>query len=386
MGYTIEDMLISASDKYEMKLVAGETGWANSISWILMVEDTTIIKSFNGKELAVTTGLGFATEERLLELVEILDERHAAGLIVNTGYYIMDIPKAVLDFCNARDLPLITTPWDMVMSELIKDMTVRIFLQSQTDEQISGAFQRAIENPSQEELYRPSLSAAFDVDGSFQVVVFSTDDLDSMDTLERKRIGYRLQIYLENISHNAHFFYYNGAFILIFNEVGKKDTDEIIDGFIVRAKHRMPEKEIFVGVGTKVRDVKNVKVSYLRAKYALAFAEREESDIKLFDEMGLYRLIYSCEDPGILDEMGETVLKVLLDYDKKHASDLVETLYQYLKLDGSVAKVSQEMYIHKNTIVYRMNKIKQMLGTELDTMDEKMMYYMACLIWKAGKK
>lgn len=60
MGFTVEDMLIIARDKYKMELVAGQNGWANSISWLLMVEDTTIMENFKGKELAVTMGRAFA--------------------------------------------------------------------------------------------------------------------------------------------------------------------------------------------------------------------------------------------------------------------------------------------------------------------------------------
>ena len=57
MGFTIEDMLVVSADKYQMKLVAGEKGWSNSISWLLMLEDLTIIQNFSGKELAVTSGV-----------------------------------------------------------------------------------------------------------------------------------------------------------------------------------------------------------------------------------------------------------------------------------------------------------------------------------------
>lgn len=92
MGFTVEDMLIIARDKYKMELVAGQNGWANSISWLLMVEDTTIMENFKGKELAVTMGAGFRTEQDLLSLVEILDRHHAAGLVINTGYYVKEIP------------------------------------------------------------------------------------------------------------------------------------------------------------------------------------------------------------------------------------------------------------------------------------------------------
>ncbi|MBR6231004.1 MAG: PucR family transcriptional regulator ligand-binding domain-containing protein, partial [Lachnospiraceae bacterium] len=72
MGFTIEDMLTQTGDKYQMKLMAGSDGWSNSISWILMIEDMTVLQNFKGKDLAVTTGLGFQKEEQLLELVEEL--------------------------------------------------------------------------------------------------------------------------------------------------------------------------------------------------------------------------------------------------------------------------------------------------------------------------
>ena len=137
MGFTIEDMLVVSSDRYKMELVAGRDGWSNSISWLLMLEDLTIIQNFSGKELAVTTGLGFQKEDQMLALVEALSAHNASGLIVNTGYYIMELPASVIAYCDENGLPLLTVPWEVYLADMIKDLSVRIFLQSSTDEQIS---------------------------------------------------------------------------------------------------------------------------------------------------------------------------------------------------------------------------------------------------------
>ena len=72
MGFTVEDMLIISREKYNMELIAGKNGWANSISWLLMAEDTIIVNSVLGKELVVTTGLGFNTKEKLIDLRHML--------------------------------------------------------------------------------------------------------------------------------------------------------------------------------------------------------------------------------------------------------------------------------------------------------------------------
>ena len=39
MGFTVEDMLLASREKYGMEMVAGGTGWSNSISWMMLLED-----------------------------------------------------------------------------------------------------------------------------------------------------------------------------------------------------------------------------------------------------------------------------------------------------------------------------------------------------------
>ena len=377
MGFTIEDMLIISKSKYKMEMIAGRNGWANSISWLLMVEDTVITRDFRGKELVVTTGLGFGSEEKLLDLVKALDERHAAGLIINTGYYIKEIPESIIKFCDHCDLPLLTTPWDVTMSEMIKDLTVRIFFQTQTDEQTSAALIKAIEKPGLKDEYIEELSQVFDVDGRFQIILLTTDDLDSMDSVERKRIGYRLQIYLENISHNGHFFYYNGYFVLALNAVDDASAKEIIEGFMSRATHRMPDRHIYVGVGSAVNDASNIAISFRRAVFAARMSIEKAESLTYFDNIGVKRLFYSISDPLILKEMSVDILEPILEYDREHKADLTLTLHSYLENGGSIKAVSDELFIHKNTIVYRMNKIKELLNTDLENGRERLMYYLA---------
>ena len=93
MGFTIEDMVTETGKKHDMRILAGRQGWSNSISWILMIEDMTILQNFKGKDLAVTTGLGFPDEEKQLALVRRLVRLGASDLIINTGQYIHTVPS-----------------------------------------------------------------------------------------------------------------------------------------------------------------------------------------------------------------------------------------------------------------------------------------------------
>lgn len=380
MGFTIEDMNLLSKDRYQMEMVAGNKGWSNSISWILMLEDTAIIQNFAGKELAVTTGLGFQTEDKLKVLVEMLVKHHASGLIINTGEYIRQIPDSILQFCDENDFPLMTVPWEVLLVDMIKDFSIRIFLQGTTDEEITRALISAMETPENQELYRRTLLPYFDVDGEFRVVLFTTEGLDEMDTVERRRLSYRLQIYLENITHNGSFFYYDSNFVLIMNDVARKKYDEIIDGVVQRTRRRMPDIPIFVGTGSCMKDISNLHIAYQRAKAAVTMARKKKLPILSFDDMGMYRLLYSVKDTSLLKEMSEVPLQPLLEYDEKHHANYVETLDWYLKYNGSIQAVSEAMYTHRNTIIYRISNIKKLLNCNLETTQERLIYQMAYYI------
>ncbi|MEE1077684.1 MAG: PucR family transcriptional regulator ligand-binding domain-containing protein [Agathobacter sp.] len=382
MGFTIQDMLIISQEPYQMKLIAGNQGWANSISWVMMLEDLTVINNFRGKELAVTTGLGFNTVEQLRTLVTLLSEKSAAGLIVNTGYYIMDVPEEIKEYCNQNDLPLMTVPWEIHITDMIKDLSLRVFMQESADEQISNAMIKAIESPDNEEAYRKELLPFFDVDGTFQVVLLAADGLDSMDTVERKKLGYRMQINVENLTHNGNFFYYDGNFVIVVNDVTKKQLDEIVERMIQLSKRRMSDVPIYVGIGTMFMDVKNLSLAYHRAKSAVNMAYKQRVDKIEFDNMGIYRMLYAVEDPFLLKEMETSVLAPLLEYDKAHNANYVETLEVYLRCNRSIQAVSEEMYTHRNTILYRINNIKKLIGCDLESPEERIPFQMAYYIRK----
>lgn len=380
MGFTIQDMMLISQEQYRMRFIAGEQGWSNSISWVHMVEDTVIIQYFWGKELAVTTGLGFDTTEKLQKLIEELIRKHAAGLIINTGNYIFEIPQHLIDYCNENDFPLLTIPWEIHLTDVIKDFSIRIFMQGTADKEISGALIQAIEQPANQEEYRQKLLPYFDEDGTFQVVLITTDHLDEMDTVERQKLSYRVQVYLEQITHNGNFMYYDSNFMLVVNDITREVLDEIVTGMVRRAKRRMPEIPLYVGVGSCMNDISNLHTGYARAKAAVQMAKKRKQDLFYFDRMGLYRLLYMVDDSRLLKEMAEEPLKPLLEYDREHHANYVDTLELYLKHNGSIQAVSEEMFTHRNTVIYRMNKIRELLGTNLEETEERIPYQIAYYI------
>ncbi|MBQ7371300.1 MAG: PucR family transcriptional regulator ligand-binding domain-containing protein [Blautia sp.] len=386
MGFTIEDMLTVSRDKYDMEIIGGHRGWANSISWILLIEDQAVLRNFKGKDLAVTTGFGFDTEEKLQRLVEELVRRHASGLIINTGMHIMKVPDSVIRYSDENDFPLLTVPWSTELYDLIKVLSARIFMQSAADEQISNALIQAIEDPNAVDRYQTDLLPYFDTDGSFQVALITTGNLDVMDTVDRRSLSYRLQIYLENITHNGNFFYFDSCFALVMNALSKEQVSEIVSGFARRVKRKMPDMPVTVGVGSVVMDVKNLHIAYKRARAALDMALQMGQNLLYFDDMGIYRLLALMPDQMLMKEMGDDLLAPLIAHDRKKDTDYVETLGVYLNNNGSIQAVAEELYTHRNTVIYRVNNIKKLLNSNLETADDRMKYQIACMIHRMERE
>ena len=380
MSFTIEDMMLTSEKRYEMKFLAGKNGWANSISWVHLLEDTTIIQNFWGKEVAVTTGLGFPEKEDWMCLARKLNRYHASGLIINVGQYIREIPEELIAYCDENDLPLLTVPWEVRLSDMIKDFSIRVFVQDNTDEQIATALIAAIETPDNQTAYRRELWQYFDVDGSFQVLLLTCEGLDAMDMVERRKLSYRIQVYLEDITHNASFFYYNSDFVLVANAVPEEALYQLIEGAIKRGEKRMPERKLRVGIGSKCMDISRLSVSYRRAKAAVQMAMTQKRQVVKFDDCGLYRLLYMVEDTGVLQEIETECLAALEEYDRKYNAGYVETLQSYLKHNGSIRAVAEELYTHRNTVLYRLGNIRKVLGNELKTPEERLPYQMAFYI------
>ena len=382
MGFTLADALNQSQEQYHLKLLAGQEGCSNAISWVHMIEDTTIIQQLWGKELVVTTGHGFQSEEELFMLIKYLIKYNSVGLIINIGKYIFEIPSAIIDYCNEQEFPLLTIPWEVHLADLIKDFCMRCLYSEKEDRELSKLFQEILTNNQIVEEARPQLMSAFDVDGNFQVVLISVEGSDNFNAIERRKIAFQIELCFEKIDSSYAFFWYDGYFVLIVNNLKADELKVIIDKMHKRAKKRIDDKRVYLGIGSQMKDLGQVYLSYKRAKAAILMAMQFELPIVFFEDMGVYQILFSIEDKQILIEMYHRLLQPLIDYDQKHHGELEKTLFYYLIYGESQITMAKNLYMHRNTINYRMNKIKKLLNCQLDTFEEKVPYMLSYYIKK----
>ena len=82
-------------------------------------------------------------------------------------------------------------------------------------------------------------------------------------------------------------------------------------------------------------------------------------------------MIFHIEDRGKLINFRDKYLKELYEIDKERSSQLLETLREYLINDGNILQTSKKLYIHRNTLQYRMDRIKEILNVDISDFNIK---------------
>lgn len=121
-----------------------------------------------------------------------------------------------------------------------------------------------------------------------------------------------------------------------------------------------------IGIGDISNDVTQLSRSYKEAGEALELGEMIEGQggVKLFRELGIYRLLCNYKSKEALVEFIPEPLTKLVKYDSESNNSLLNTLEVLLKCDCNASKAAQELFIHYKTLLYRMNKIKAIMGID----------------------
>lgn len=391
MAVRFWELYEETKEQFRLRIIAGKAGMDTVVSWVHMLEDETIVSRFHGEELAITTAMKAAKSGWLLKLVKKMAADACAGIIINTGMYLESIPDEVANWCEVHNFPLLEMPWEISITELIQAYCMRIIDQKQFEKKIGSAFREVIQGHITEENIRQVLGERYDLEGTFQVFCISVKK-----TMEEELDYNRAVIKLENlfglwkgndkINTSYGLIRMEDSLVLILNNRNDKQyaglPKLIIQSFSFFAK----EKNFHLGIGPFIKHINNLPVGYKRARTAMKMSIGTGKEIINFQDMGFYKILYSLEDTGVLISYANELLGTLEAYDKEHKSEYVKTLRSYIKNDRSLIRVAEETFTHRNTVNYRIQNIKRILGCELSSTDEIFPYQVAFYIRDMNKK
>jgi purine catabolism regulator len=146
-------------------------------------------------------------------------------------------------------------------------------------------------------------------------------------------------------------------------------------------------RTVTLALGRVHEDIMGLAASYREAKQALDLGRRlwGGNRVILYDELGFYRVLsqYPLDSEEMRQFCHET-LGPLVEYDRRTKSDLVKTLEVYLDCMGSWNKAAEELCVHPNTLGYRLNRIQELLGVDLNSPEQRLNLQLALKILRLG--
>lgn len=203
------------------------------------------------------------------------------------------------------------------------------------------------------------------------------DEEISLTQNRNDRIFTSFKELLDNSSQNL--IVQSGMNIIVIHELKiKENIDTIIrdiKGYI-ESKYNV---KLYFGIGEKSNNLKEIKKSYKEAKKSLdiALAFRDK-DILYYDDLDIGLLI----DDIPIDTINKYTNKIFLNMTNKEINDYTILIDSYIRHNGSITKAAEELFLHKNTLQYRLNKLYNLTGFNPRNISDMVVLYLAFTLFR----
>lgn len=133
-----------------------------------------------------------------------------------------------------------------------------------------------------------------------------------------------------------------------------------------------------LGIGGSHTGVRGIRIGYYEAVDGLEQGPGINQQTRL--NIGSALIASNVELP--MYELAQAALQPLMDYDDEHATDLMRTLREFLQADCSVGIAAQRLFLHRNTLRYRLNQIQHLTGRDPFTLSDQVHFWLAAHVLK----
>lgn len=176
--------------------------------------------------------------------------------------------------------------------------------------------------------------------------------------------------------------------VIVVKELADKDGSRELEKMakemmeILRAESE--DDKIHIAYGTVVNDIKEVSKSYKEAKLALDVGKIffDEKDIVAYSTLGIGRLIYQLPIP-----LCKMFIKEIFEGKSPDEFDeeTLTTINKFFENSLNVSETSRQLYIHRNTLVYRLDKLQKSTGLDLRVFEDAITFKIALMVVKYMK-
>lgn len=230
------------------------------------------------------------------------------------------------------------------------------------------------------DIYSRSKKLHIQTDVSRVVMIVESDNSKDSNVLEiaRANFGNNSKDFITAVDENN---------VIVVKELTETDNNKEIDR-AARGLAAYLQKEGIEGLriayGTVIHEIKEVSRSYKEAKMALDVGKIffDDRDIIAYSELGIGRLIYQLPIPLCKMFIREIFGGKSPD---EFDEETLTTIHKFFENSLNVSETSRQLFIHRNTLVYRLDKLQKSTGLDLRVFEDAITFKIALMVVKYMK-
>ncbi len=144
---------------------------------------------------------------------------------------------------------------------------------------------------------------------------------------------------------------------------------------------RAPGGAVTAGLSRPVQGLMTLREAYREAKDALTIAQQlgDHDRATYYGDLKLFQLLLAVKDKNLthLRRFYEEALHPLVEHDDRKQGDLIRTLNGFFDANGNLAKAAADLDVHRNTLVYRLERIAELTGLDLNDPENRLILHLA---------
>lgn len=346
------------------KLISGISGLNNQVEKVGILDWEFFSRSewlFNKGEF-VLTSLLFAKDNPsfILEAVKQLVKDGASGLAIKNIYY-NELPVEVVDYSNKNSFPIFIFDNSVYFEDIITEVMDKIrfsenheVLESKIDILIKKSLNKATVKEIALEINSSFKESFFAIYCKSKRYIDSDSIIALLDSLKRRK---KIDL------HSTALKYRNGI-LIIFTEdkIQEKNFKSNVDYLISCVA--IDVSEYYIGVSSLHPSLVELDQGIKESLFAQKTGEVSNEAFNYFNDTGIYSILMPFVDEPWIHSFYNRIIHPIKSYDEKYNTELFDTAIKYIENDGKIIETANAFFLHKNTIRYRIGKIKELLNME----------------------
>ncbi len=147
---------------------------------------------------------------------------------------------------------------------------------------------------------------------------------------------------------------------------------------------RIKSGHVDVGISRPGSGLAAMREAWREARDALGIANElgETNQVTYYGDLKLYQLLLALKEHNVeeLEQFHNATLATLLEHDARRQGEYIRTLNGFFHANGNLARAAKELDVHRNTLVYRLERIRELTNLNLDDAENRLILHLALKI------